>query len=85
MRTEPRADRGLAFARLILAIFAPPLAVEAQSPRGYGVGVVLHGVPYSSAIDGLLDALRELGLEEDRQFVLHVRDDKGDLKVRAEA
>ena len=65
---------------VMLALFALPLAVEAQQARVYRVGVVLHGGPYSSAIDGLRDGLRELGLEEGKQFVLHVRDGKGDLK-----
>ncbi len=65
---------------LILAVFALPRAVEAQPARVYRVGVVLHGGPPSSAIDGLRDGLRELGLEEGKQFVLHVRDGKGDLK-----
>ena len=65
---------------LILALFALPLAVEAQQARVYRVGVVLHGGPHSAAIDGLRDGLRELGLEEGKQFVLHVRDGKGDLK-----
>jgi putative ABC transport system substrate-binding protein len=44
------------------------------------VGVVLHGGSYTPAIDGLRDGLRELGLEEGKQLVLHVRDTKGDLK-----
>ena len=65
---------------LILALFAPPPAVEAQQARVYRVGVVLHGGPHSSTIDGLRDGLRELGLEEGKQFVLLVRDGKGDLK-----
>ena len=65
---------------LILALFALPLAVAAQPARVYRVGVVLHGGPHSSAIDGLRDGLRELGLEEGKHFVLHVRDGKGDLK-----
>jgi len=65
---------------LILALFALPLAVEAQQARVYRVGVVLQGGLYFSAIDGLRDGLRELGLEEGKQFVLHVRDSKGDLK-----
>jgi hypothetical protein len=37
------------------------------------------GGPHSSTIDGLRDGLRELGLEEGKQFVLHVRDTKGDV------
>src|SRR6266849_11003212 len=65
---------------LILVLFAAPLAGEAQQPRVYRVGVILQGGPYSAAIDGLRDGLRELGLEEGKQFLLHVRDGKGDLK-----
>jgi len=65
---------------LILALFAMPLSVEAQQARVERVGVVLHGGPHSSTIDGLRDGLRELGLEEGKQFLLHVRDAKGDLK-----
>jgi len=65
---------------LIFTFFAAPLAVEAQQARVYRVGVVLQGGPYSPAVDGLRDGLRELGLEEGKQFVLHVRDAKGDLK-----
>jgi putative ABC transport system substrate-binding protein len=61
-------------------LLAAPLAVEAQQARVYRVGVVLHGGPYFSSIDGLRDGLRELGLEEGKHFVLLVRDSKGDLK-----
>lgn len=70
---------------LILALVAAPLAVEAQQARVYHIGVVLQGGAYFAAIDGLRDALRELGLEEGKQFVLHVRDTKGDLKSVAAA
>lgn len=41
---------------------------------------MLLGGPHASTVDGLRDGLRELGLEEAKQFVLHVRDGKGDLK-----
>ena len=65
---------------LMLALFALPHAVEAQQVRVYRVGVVLHGGPYFSSIDGLREGLRELGLQEGEHFVLEVRDSKGDLK-----
>ncbi len=65
---------------LILALFAAPLALEAQEARVYHVGVVLQGGLYSATIDGLRDGLRELGLAEGKQFVLDVRDAKGNLK-----
>jgi putative ABC transport system substrate-binding protein len=63
-----------------LAALAAPLAAEAQQARSYRVGVVLYGEPHFSTIDGLRDGLKELGLEEGKQFVLHVHDGKGDLK-----
>ena len=65
---------------LILALFGLSHAGGAQQARVYRVGVVVLGGPYASAVDGLRDGLRELGLEEDKQLVLHVHDGKGDLK-----
>jgi putative ABC transport system substrate-binding protein len=62
------------------ALLAAPLAAEVQPARVYRVGIVLQGGQYFSAIDGLRDGLREVGLEEGKQFVLLVRDGKGDLK-----
>jgi putative ABC transport system substrate-binding protein len=64
----------------VAAFLAAPLAAEAQQARVYRIGVILQGGPYFAAIDGLRDGLRELGLEEGKQFVLLVRDTKGDLK-----
>ena len=66
---------------LILVLCALPYAGEAQPGHLYRVGVLLLGGPHSSTIDGLRDGLRELGLEEGKQFVLHVRDTKGDVKA----
>ena len=66
---------------LILALFAMSRSVEAQQARSYRIGVVLQGGSYSAAIAGLRDGLRELGFEEGKQFLLHVRDVKGDLKA----
>jgi putative ABC transport system substrate-binding protein len=65
---------------LSLVLCALPYSVEAQADRLYRVGVLLLGGPHSSIIDGLRDGLRELGFEEGKQFVLHVRDTKGDVK-----
>ena len=62
----------------LLALGSTPLAVEAQKDRVYRVGVITLGGTYNAAIDGLREGLRELGLEEGKQFVLHVRDTKGD-------
>jgi len=71
-----------AFVAGLGAVLAAPLGAEAQqAPRIYGIGAILQGGPYYATIDGLRDGLRELGLEEGKQFILHVRDTKGDLKA----
>jgi len=66
---------------VLSALVAAPLAAGAQQARVYRVGVLLLGGSYSTAIDGLRDGLKDLGLEEGKQFVLHIRDVKGDLKA----
>jgi putative tryptophan/tyrosine transport system substrate-binding protein len=66
-------------------LLASPLAAEAQQARVYRVGVVLQGGPNWGAVDGLRKGLGELGLEEGKQFILHIREGKGDLKVVEQA
>jgi len=66
-------------------LLASPFAAEAQQARVYRVGVVLQGGPYLGAVDGLRMGLAELGLEEGKQLILHVRDGKGDLKAVEQA
>src|SRR2546425_13286785 len=59
-----------AFIAGTLSVLPAALAAEAQQTRVYRIGVLLQGGPYYAAIDGLRDGLRELGLEEGKQFVL---------------
>jgi putative ABC transport system substrate-binding protein len=73
-------DRWTFIAGITVGLVAAPFIAGAQQARVYRIGVILQGGPYSAAIDGLRDGLREVGLEEGKQFVLHVRDTKGDLK-----
>jgi len=59
---------------------------DAQNVKARHIGVLVPGGPYVTAIDGLRDGLKELGLEDGKQAVLHVRDLKGDLgSVEVEA
>jgi putative ABC transport system substrate-binding protein len=64
-------------------LLAAPLAArgQQQAERKYRVGVVLQGGPYYTMIDGLKDGLKELGFEDGRQYILHIRDVKGDPKA----
>lgn len=73
-------------ATLTLVILTASRAADAQQPADvYRVGVIHLGGPFSTVVDGLRDGLKELGLEEGKQFVLDVRDMKGDLEAVEEA
>ena len=68
---------------MLLALCVP---AEAGQAKVYRVGVILQGggVIYT-AIDGLREGLKKLGLEEEKHFLLEIRDAKGDLKMVEEA
>lgn len=55
-----------------ICTLALPVAAGAQA-RLYRVGVVFRGGPYSGAIDGLRDGLKDLRMEEGKQYVFHAR------------
>jgi putative ABC transport system substrate-binding protein len=60
-------------------------SAEAQQPKVNRVGVITAGGAWYATIDGLRAGLRELGLDEGKQFVLVVRDTKGNAKAAEEA
>ena len=66
-------------------LFALCFSADAQQPKAYRVGVVTPGEAWYEVIDGLRVGLRQLGLEEGKQFALAIRDRKGDAKVAEEA
>jgi len=65
----------------LLAIGAVPLPAAGQQARVYRIGVIHHGGTYDSAVNGLRDGLKELGFEEGKHYILHLRDAKGDPRV----
>src|SRR5437867_4692999 len=58
---------------------------DAQQAKVHQVGAIHLGGPLSTMIEGLRDGLRELGLQEGKQFVLTIQDTKGDQKTVEEA
>jgi len=58
---------------------------DAQQSKPYRVGVLLPGDAWYVIIDGLRNGLKELGLEEGKQFVLEIHDTKSDMKAAEEA
>jgi putative tryptophan/tyrosine transport system substrate-binding protein len=70
---------------LVTFLVATVSLVEAQQPNVYRVGVLLPGDDWYEIIDGLRVGLRQLGLEEGKQFILEIQDTKGDAKAAEEA
>ena len=60
-------------------------AQPAQQSKVPRIGVILPGGPLYGIVEGLRHGLKELGLQEGKQFTLAIRDTKGDLKIAEEA
>jgi putative ABC transport system substrate-binding protein len=71
-----------ALAVLLLVVGLP---VQAQQSKVHRIGVLLPGGALYETVDGLKVGLRELGLEEGKQFTLTIKDTKGDVKAAEEA
>jgi putative ABC transport system substrate-binding protein len=65
--------------------FALCSAAEAQQPKIHRVGVILPGGAWHDIIGGLRDGLKQLGLHENKQFSLTIRETKGDTNATEEA
>jgi len=63
------------------ALLVAPHLIHAQQAHVYSVGVIHHGGSYFEAIAGLKDGLKELGLEEGKQYVLQLRNAQGEFKA----
>lgn len=59
--------------------------IQAQQNKPYRVGVIHEGGSFKEVVDGLRDGLRTQGFEEGKQFILDIRDVKGDPKAIVEA
>ena len=66
-------------------VFALCESAQAQQPKVHRVGIITAGGGWYEMIDGLRVGLRELGLEEGKQFVLAIRETKGTAKAAEEA
>ncbi len=64
----------------MVAFGTTAFSVKAQQARLFRVGALWVGGAASASIDGLRDGLRELGFEEGKQFIFHLRDGSGDIK-----
>jgi ABC-type uncharacterized transport system substrate-binding protein len=69
---------GFTLCAMLLALC---FSAQAQQSKVYRVGVITAGGPWYEVIDGLRAGLKQLGLEEGKQFILAIRDTKGDAKA----
>ena len=60
-------------------------SADAQQQKVYRIGVLFIGGPWYETVDGLRVGLKEMGLEEGKQFTLAIRDTKGNAKAAEEA
>lgn len=81
-----KRPRGLKWAGF-LAVFLVGCGAVAQAGQAkvFRIGAIHQGGPYKAVLDGLREGLKQSGLEEGKQFVLEIRDAKGDLKAVEEA
>jgi putative tryptophan/tyrosine transport system substrate-binding protein len=70
------------FGAMLLALCA---SAKAQQKKVHRIGVLLPGGALYETVAGLKDGLKELGLEEGKQFTLTIKDTKGDVKAAEEA
>ena len=75
----------LGIVALVVTFAVCGAAAQAQQHKVYRVGVITAGGAWYGTIDGLRAGLRELGLEEGKQFILMIRDTKGNAKAAEEA
>ena len=66
-------------------LFGLCLPAKAQQSKPYRVGVLVPGEAWYEIVDGLRVGLKQLGFEEGKQYVLPIRDWKGDAKAAEEA
>src|SRR5262249_12185381 len=67
------------FGAIIAAVLLSMHLAGAQEVQR--VGVILQGGDWYAVVDGLRDGLNQLGLVEGKQFLLDIRDTRGDLKT----
>lgn len=70
---------------IVVTVVGCGAVVEAGQSKVYRIGAIHQGGPYKAVVDGLRDGLKQSGLDEGKQFVLDIRDAKGDLKAVEEA
>jgi putative ABC transport system substrate-binding protein len=73
-------NRRIFFRLLTTVLLTTVSSADAQSTKVQRIGVIHLGGVFSTVVDGLRAGLKELGLQEGKQFELEIQDLKGDTK-----
>ena len=84
-KKQPRRPKWAGLVALAVTFALCGAVAQAGQAKAYRVGVLLPGEPWYENIDGLRVGLRQLGFEEGKQYVLAIRQWKGDVKVAEDA
>ena len=60
-------------------------AIAAQAPKPYRIGVLFPGGAQNETLNGVRAGLKELGLEEGKQFAFVIKDTKGEAAATEQA
>ena len=82
---RPRRLKWIGILTILVSLAGVVGLAQAQQTKVYRVGVITAGGAWYETIDGLRVGLRKLGLEEGKQFILAIRDTKGNAKAAEEA
>ena len=69
----------------LVALFTCAKPAAAQPPTPYNIGVILPGGAQYETLGGMREGLKELGYEQGKQFVLLIKDIKGDAPAAEQA
>jgi putative ABC transport system substrate-binding protein len=73
------------FGVTVVTVLLSVHTAAAQDIKLHRVGVILQGGAWYEVVDGLRESLVQSGLVEGRQFVLDIRDTRGDLQAVEQA
>src|SRR6266545_7332874 len=79
--SAPIAQHSVLCFALCAMLFALCSSSQAQQTKVYRIGILVPGDAWYEIIEGLRVGLKQLGLEERKQFTLTIRDWKGDAKA----
>src|SRR5207253_1377250 len=66
-------------AAIVLAVSAVSIALAGAPARPYRVAVLIPGLPYNNALEGLREGLTQLGYHEGQDIAFLVEDAQGEV------